>query len=359
MSYVSNPIRFGSNSALAAPAYDDLYLPVYGGEVLTRYNEYLGATQGVKRKNIMTGNTARFPRLGGIGAERHAIGTKLLGLDSQQTEVTITLDERPLVSHFRLDDIDEAMSHFQNRAEIAMQAGQALAEAQDRYTLRLLIKASRATAASTYGGTASTFPGGGIDGAGTAKAVDMQNSAGASPTDDQIGNFLGALDDSIVRFDQLRVPFGMRQCYVDVAFWHGLRQFGSPRSAADLNNGRRPLFMDREGFYGPPAGAEQFGAGAVPPFASALPYNGIMINRTNLLPNGQDLSTDDEAKYQGDFTATRAIVCQQDAVAIVSKMDIQTESERDVSRQDFLFVTKMLSGGGTLRPEAAIEIIDN
>jgi hypothetical protein len=145
MAAVSNAIRFGSNQALAAPAYDDLYLPVFGGEVLKRYDEYLTATKFLQRRTITSGNTARFPRLGGIGAERHAVGTKLLGLDAEQTQISITLDERPLVSHFRLDDIDEAMAHFEVRSEMARQAGLALAEADDQYSLRLLINASRET----------------------------------------------------------------------------------------------------------------------------------------------------------------------------------------------------------------------
>ena len=345
MSANSNPIRFGSNSALGVPAYDDLYLPVFGGEVLTRFNEYVYISQMVKRANIASGNTARFPRLGGIGAERHGVGTKLLGLDSEQTELTITLDERPLVSHFRLDDIDQMMSHFETRSEMAAQAAQALAEAQDRYTLRLLINASRATPASTFGGTGSNFPGGGTDGAGTARAIDFQPTAGTRPTDDQIGAFLTGLDLNIERWDQLRVPFVGRNCVVDVPAWHGIRQFGSPRGATDLNNGRTPLFMENEGKYGPSGGQEQFGPGAVPMFPSAISYNGISISRTNLLPNNQDLSSDDEAKYQGDFTLTRGICWQTDAVALVMKMDIMTEMERDISRQDFLFVAKMLSGG--------------
>ena len=79
---VSNPIRFTSNAALASPSVGDLYLPVFGGEVLTRYAEYLGITQMVRKQSIISGNTATFPRLGGIGAERHAVGTQLLGLDA-------------------------------------------------------------------------------------------------------------------------------------------------------------------------------------------------------------------------------------------------------------------------------------
>jgi hypothetical protein len=354
---VSNPIRFGSNSALAAPTYDDLYLPIFGGEVLTRFNEYLSASASVKRQTIMTGNTAVFPRLGGIGAERHAVGSKLLGLPGQQSEITITLDERPLVSHFRLDDIDRAMSHFEIRSEMAAQAAQALAESQDRYTLRLLINASRKTPTALYGGSASTFPGGGIDGAGTALSLSLQ-AAGARPTDDQIGTFLDGLDQIVERWDQLRVPFQGRKAFVDVPHWHGIRQFGSPRSASDLDAGRRPLFLANDGVYGSGAGQEQF-RNAVRDFNAAIDYNDIMITRTNLMPNGSDLSDDDEAKYQGNFTATRAIVFQQEAVALAVKMGVMTEAERDVSRQDWLFVAKMLSGGGTLRAECAVEITDS
>lgn len=354
---VSNPVRIGSNSALAAPAYDDLFLPIYGGEVLARFNEYLGVTARVKRKSIPTGNTAKFIRTGGIGAERHAVGTKLLGLDSEQTELTITLDERPLVSHFRLDDIDEAMAHYERRSELAMQAGQALAEAQDRYTFRLLINTSRKTSTAMYGGAESSFPGGGIDGAGTAKAVSLQ-AAGATPTADQIGTFLSALDAIIVRWDQLRVPFNERNVYIEVPHWHGIRQFGSPRSAANLAAGYTPLFMASDGTYGSQANPGQFIPQMVD-FNTPLHYNGLNIWRTNLLPIGQDLSDDDETKYQGDFTATRGIAFQGDATGIAVKMAVMTESARDISRQDHLFVTKMLSGGGALRPECAVEITDS
>jgi hypothetical protein len=38
-------------------------------------------------------------------------------------------------------------------------------------------------------------------------------------------------------------------------------------------------------------------------------------------------------------------------------LNVMSEAERDVSRQDYLFVTKMLGGGGTLRPEAAVELL--
>jgi len=360
---ISNPIRFTQNAALASPAVGDLYLPVFGGEVLTRYAEYLGITNMVRKQSITSGNTATFPRLGGIGAERHAAGTQLLGLDAESTELSITLDDRPLVSHFRIDDVDAMLSHFETRSHWARETGQALAEAQDQYTLRLLINASRETPTTLYGGSASSFPGGGIDGAGTAETQTLWATAGATPTNDQLGEFLTALDNIQVRWDQVRVPFGGRNVMTEVPAWHAMRRFGSPRSNTDLTNGITPLFQSTDGKYGAAGNASVSSEqrGDSPDFQEKLLWAGMEIWRSNLTANvfGQDLSADDEAKYQGNFTATRGIAWQTDACAVVEKMAISNEMFRDVSRQDNLFVSKMLSGGGTLRAEAAVEIIDD
>ncbi len=355
MAAVSNSLVFGRNEALASPAYDDLYLDVFGGEVLKRYDEYITATRHVGRRNITSGNTAKFPRLGGIGAERHARGTKLLGLDAEQTEITLTLDERPLVSHFRIDDIDEAMAQFEVRSEMARQAGEALAEAQDRYTLRLLVNASRKTATAMYGGSASVFPGGGYDLAGTAYTSASFRTAIPEAIDEaDIGAHLTALDAISIKFDERRVPFQNRNLVLDVKMWHALKNWGSPRTAADLNNGQRGMFMSQEGPYGQNPNPGQFES-AIPDFNTPLVFDGYSIWRSNLTPIGQNLAADDETKYQGDFTDTRGVCYQGEAVAIVTLLNIMTEAERDVSRQDFLFVAKMLSGGGTVRPENVIE----
>jgi hypothetical protein len=357
MAAVSNTLVFGRNEALAAPAYDDLYLPVFGGEVLKRYDEYITATRHVAQRTITSGNTARFPRLGGIGAERHARGTKLLGLDAEQTEIEITLDQRPLVSHFRLDDIDQAMAHFEVRSEMARQAGEALAEAQDRYTLRLLVNASRETETTMYGGTASVFPGGGYDLAGTAYTSSSFRTTIPEAIDEaDIAAHLTALDAISIKFDERRVPFANRNLVLDVKMWHSLKNWGSPRSATDLNNARTPLFMASDGTYGSAQGGPGQFESQIPDFNRPLVFDGYSIWRSNLTPIGQNLSSDDEAKYQGDFSATRGVVYQGDAVGVVTLLNIMTEAERDVSRQDFLFVTKMLSGGGTVRPENVIEL---
>ncbi len=345
---VSNPIRLGADSKLASPSFDDLLLPVFGGEVLMRYNEAIVATNMVRRRNITSGNTARFPRLGGISAERHSVGSKLLGLDSERTEIVITLDERPLVSHFRTDDIDEMLSHFESRSEMSAQSGEALAEAQERFTMRLLINA-----ATTAAPPNTNFPGGGqLQTGAPATDSDLPATPTGAYGEAGVGAILNWMDDVAVAWDINRIPFPVRNVMIVPTAWHEMKNFGSPRSATDLNNGRTPLFQAADGTYGSNANPGQF-ITQMPDFNTPLQYNGFNIWRSNLTPFGQDLSQDDEVKYQGDFSLNRALAWQQDAIGILTLMDVMTESERDVSRQDFLFVTKMLSGGGTLRPEAA------
>lgn len=362
---MTNALRFTQNAALASPSVGDLYLPVFGGQVLTRYSEYLGITAMVRKQQIQSGNTATFPRLGGIGAERHAANTQLLGLSAESTELSIGLDDRPLVSHFVIDDVDEMLSHFETRSHWARETGQALAEAQDQYTLRLLINASRETPTTLYGGANSAFPGGGIDGTGAdldlAFSAAVASSATGRPDNDDIGLLLDAIDQIQERWDDVRVPFGERNMIVAVPMWHGIRQFGSPRSATDLNNGMTPLFMANDGTYGASANQQQFPSQS-PDFAQSIDYNGVKIWRSNIAGNqvfGQNLTDDDEARYQGDFSTVRAVCWQSDAAAVVEKMAITTETDRQVDYQNWLFVSKMLTGGGTLRPECAVVISDD
>lgn len=358
MALNSNPALIGSNTMLAAPSFSDLYLPVFGGEVLKRYNEYLTASKFIRRKTITSGNTAKFPRMAGLGAERHARGSKLLGLDTDQTQLSIMLDERPLVSHFRLDDIDQAMLYFDTRSELSMQAGQALAEAQDSFILRLLINASRATKASMYGGSASVFPGGGFDLEGAAFTSTAFPALFDGDWDnDAVGAFLAGLNSITIKFDQRRVPFQQRHVIVGIKLWHALRMFGVPLSNADLSGIHVPPLFGASGQFGWYGQQPNQGilVNQMPDFNSPLIFNGWMIWRSNLVPFGQNITTD-ELKYQGDFTNTRAIAFQMEAAAMVTLLNITTEQERDVSRQDWLFVVKMLTGGGTLRPECAVEM---
>jgi len=347
----SSPIRFGKDFTQASPTTSDLWLPVYGGEVLSAFEEMTVSKDIARMMSMSSGQSMEFPQIHKMSAERHAAGTELLGTDIETGKRTIAVDDRPLVAHFDLDDVDLAMSHFDTRSEIAMQAGRALARELDKNVLQLAVNASR-TGADAGG---SSFNGGGykadptdaLDGTAWTSSAALPSSATAAWTKDQALVLLEALEDIVVAWDQRDVPQEERFCVVPTDAWHRLRNIGLP--AAISTNVNTTVGYDPFGKGAVPANAD-------PSRAEALEYLGVKIVRSNFLPNGSNIATG-EAKYQGDFSDTRAIAIQKQAVGVLTLMGVQTETDRDVRRQSDFFVTKMLYGGGTLRPECAVEIL--
>jgi hypothetical protein len=340
----ANPVRLGANAMLAAPTPSDLWLAVYGGEVLTWFDELNISSMFVRRKTIFSGSTAEFPLLHQFEAERHAIGTEMLGQDMPRGLRTLSLDDRPLVVPYEVDDIDRMLAHFDDRAEMAKQAGSALARKMDKFNFRLLLNAAR-TSADAAG---SPFPGGGIDQDGGAVTSSSFPST-ATGAWDRAGviAFLEALETVEIEWAERDYPEEGRNVAVPFKLWWKLRNLGMPRAGDDIT--LRDWSM---GVQQVAAGAPQYSAPQRR--ANALSFNGLPIWGSNHLPNGQNITTD-EPKYRGDFTATRAVMGQEQAVGHLTLLDVVTETDRDVRRGVDFFVTKVLTGGGTLRPEVAIE----
>lgn len=353
----SNPIRTGLDyTTNAAPTTTNaLWLPVYGGEVLAAFEEMTVARNIVRSMSISSGYRMQFPMIHKMEAERHLAGTELLGNATTTGQRFIELDERPLVAHFDLDDVDQAMAHFETRSEIAKQAGRAIARELDKNILQLTINASREPAdAGTSpfnGGGYKADPAVGLDGTAYTSAA-LPTSATAAWTKNQAGQILHAIEDIVVAWDQRDVPQEERYCVVPTDCWHRLRNIGLP------NTGQFGTSSSTTVGYNP------FDSGQLPTGVpgeadasrvASLNYLGVQIVRSNFLPNGSNITTG-EAKYRGNFTATRAVCVQKQAVGLLTLMGVQTETDRDVRRQTDFFVTKMLYGGGTLRPECAVEI---
>lgn len=344
-SVTANPIRLGANAMLAAPSPSDLWLPVFGGEVLTWFEEMNISMMFVRRKTIMSGSTSEFPLLHQFQAERHAIGTEMLGQDMPRGVRTLSLDDRPLVVPYEVDDIDRMLAHFDDRQELAEQAGKALARKMDKFNFRLILNAAR-TSADAAG---SPFPGGGIDQDGGA-LTDAAFPAAAQGDWDRASviAFLEALEQVEIEWAENDYPEEGRNVACPFKLWWKLRNLGMPRAGDDVT------LRDWSGTLNQQvAGAPQIQQSQRRAFA--LSFNGLPIWGTNHLPNGQNITTD-EAKYQGDFTKTRAIMSQQQAVGHLTLLDVVTETDRDVRRGVDFFVSKILTGGGSLRPEVAIEI---
>lgn len=339
----ANPIRLGANSMLVNPTPSDLWLPVFGGEVLTWFEELNISSMFVRTKTIMSGSTTEFPLLHQFEAERHAIGTELLGQDMPRGVRRIELDDRPLAVPYEVDDIDRMLAHFDDRQELAQAAGRALARQMDKFNFRLLINASRTRADGN-----SPFPGGGYDRDGTAYTSSAFPTTATGDWDRAaVVAFLVGLEAIQIYWAEHDIPENDRNVAVPFKLWFKLKNLGLPR--ADTEVPGATMFFGNSPVN--PSIPMSQGISRMAP----LSFNGLPIWGTNHLPNGQNI-TIDEAKYQGDFTNTRAVMGQKEAVGHLTLLDVVTETERTVRKGVDFFVTKVLTGGGTLRPEASVEI---
>lgn len=337
----TNLIRFGSNFANASPAPSDMWLPVYGGEVLAAFEEYNQFLDKVNYKTMTSGTTMKFPATWKIGSEYHEAGTELLGLDVETKEYSISLDDRPLVAHFEVDDIDVAMSHFDIRGELAAETGRELARQMDRKIAALLINAARTT---TDSGT-NSFPIGGNTYYGAAADFDESNW-GLEQNGAQLVEAIGAICQAM---DEKDVPTSDRCAVVNVPLYYALRKLGLPYFSGSVQN------LDKQALWG----RNDTGA-AGPRIQDGQGYNapidvlGVPVYCSNHIPSTE--ITTGPSKYRGDFRKTGGVVFQKNAIAVLQLMGIQSEKFRDVRRQSDFMVSKMLMGGGALRPYCAFEI---
>jgi hypothetical protein len=341
----TNLIRFGTNTALAAASQTpaDMWLPVYGGEVLTAFQEYNQFLDKVNYKTMTAGTTMKFPATWKIGSEYHEAGTELLGLDVETKEYSISLDDRPLVAHFEVDDIDTAMSHFDVRNELASETGRELARQMDRKIAALLINAARVTADT---GT-NSFPIGGKDKVAANADLDETNWG----SEQTAGTFIEVLTAICRQMDKYDIPVSDRCAVVNVDLYYGLRTLGLPYWNSGIQNvsgggsalwGRNdtgaagPKIQDNQGYQLP------------------IDILGVPVYCSNHIPSSN--ITTGPSKYRGDFSKTGGVVFHKSAIAVLQMMGVQTEKFRDVRRQSDFMVSKMLMGGGALRPYAAYEI---
>ena len=347
--YSSSIPFISSNSSVSSPALGDMWLPVFGGEILTRFNEYLTMADKVRSATISEGTTAHFPSLGKMDSEIHERGDVLLGMPSEQTERTITLEDRPVVSHFETDDIEKMLTYYEGRMELATEVGRALARQWDAKVAMLIAQASMEGQA-TNSAARDSFPGGGLDGNGGAIiAADTANA-------DEAGALaiLDACQQAAVRWDEVYAPLEDRFAAVTPAMWYALKNLGVPStsvgdSKAYFGDSR---FSSTAGQIDPKAAS-----GATTAANDFLIHNGVKIFRSINIPSTQRSSdTDIDAKYRDDYRNTTALLFQKQAVGAVTKMGVATESFRDVRRQSDFFVGKVFTGGGTLRPQCAMRV---
>jgi len=315
----SNPARFGYGQSVS----DDrnLFLKVFGGEVLTAFTEQVTTMDKHSVRTITSGRSVQFPRTWKATAEYHTPGQEMLGNDIDTSEVTVTVDGF-LVAHTAISDIDSLMSHFDVRAPYAQELGQSIARAFDKNVFRSVVLAARTAADGPFPAgnvitDAALTNTGAIDGEAWVEAIRTAN---------------------IALFEK-NVPEVMpRYCAVNK------RTFDAIKYARDGNGNY--LILDRQ----------LGGTGSVAQRTEMLNVDGVMVYPTNLLPTANETSdTSVWAKYRANYSTTTGCLWTPMAVGTVKLADLGMETERDVRRKEDFMVASMLAGSGTLRAETAVE----
>jgi len=339
---VSNTLRFLRNTANATPTVTDMLLPVFGGEVITAFEEANQFLPLVNYKTMTSGKDMKFPAVWKIGSEYHEAGTELLGMDVDTKEFTISLDDRPLVSHFEVDDIDVSLAHFDIRSELALECGREMARQMDRKVACLLLNAAAASADS-----GNAFPGGG-DSLSTWEANADFTSNFNSEQDGAA--LVEAIGDIAQAMDEKDVPVTERACVVKVSLYYALRKLGLPYYDAAVKNASAGGIWGRTdlGTTGPGINAQQG-------YNTPIDVLGVPVYASNHLPTAT-ISTGPAKYHVADGAKVGGVMFHKSAIGVCQLAGITTESFRDVRRQSDFMLAKLFMGGGTLRPYAAYRI---
>lgn len=280
-----------STPAASGTQNPDYWLPVWSGEVLHAYDQYNVFEPMVVTETIESGTTKRFPITGVVGHKGiWEAGEELVGDSGISTPgwFDISLDQRPMAAYFELDDIHLMLTQWDYRAELARQAGLALANVRDKQIACMIAQGAFAPARNPFGSSLAGMNNDNYDASKfrfTPNAVfNHLGNRGTSVNDTQRTNaalaLLQRLEMYMVNLQESDVPAGEVYCAVTPAAFHDIRALGIARDATGLVGGAgRPFFGGVSEAGGLGAGLNQGMFG----ITDMLEYMGVKIIKSNHL----------------------------------------------------------------------------
>jgi hypothetical protein len=295
-----------------------LMLKVYAGEVLTAFEQASVTQDKHVIRSLSSGISAQFPLVWKTAATEYAYingsgntgttGIELDGTIIHKNEKVISIDGLLIADHF-VNNLDEAMSHFEVRSIYAKEAGIALGTQWDQNVLQQGVLGARSSTLITSGNGGSVL---------------TNASYGTS------GSTLGSgLFDAAEQLDENNVPENDRYMYVRPAQYYLMAE------TTDLINrdwGGRGVYAEGE----------------------VMKVAGIHIVKTNNLPI-TNISSSQVTTHDGDFSTTKALVMHKSAVATVKLLNLAVETEYQIKNQGWIIVAKYAMGHGFIRPEGCVE----
>jgi len=295
-----------------------LFLKVYAGEVLTAFEQASVTMDKHVIRSISSGISAQFPLVWKTAATEYAYingsgdtgttGIELDGTIIHKNEKVISIDGLLIADHF-VNNLDEAMSHFEVRSIYAKEAGIALGTQWDQNVLQQ----------GVLGARSATLVSGGNGG-----SVLTNASYGTS------GATLGSgLFDAAEQLDENNVPESDRYMFVRPAQYYLMAE------TTDLINrdwGGRGVYAEGE----------------------VMKVAGVHIVKTNNLPIS-NISSSQVTTHDGNFSTTKALVMHKSSVATVKLLNLAVETEYSIKNQGWIIVAKYAMGHGFIRPEGCVE----
>ena len=343
-----------------------LFLKVFSGEVLRAYERQIKIAPLITGRTITSGKSAQFPTTGVAAARYFTPGDNIFDAGSasgqsgdsndylseiKQSERIIYVDEL-LTSACFIDDLDEAMSHYDYRSIFARELGNALARHQDNYALYTLI-ASGFDVNDVTGEVTPTAANASIE-----DADFLTNAASA----------LNTIYDAASVLDQKDVPKEDRYVLLNPDGYYNLLKAGVFSVAASGGDDARMIFDGGGNDY---VGGQMLTVAGMPVIVTNA--NGLMgANLTDSKggDSGQEKDGSRNLATAGNAptgatggtpvtnTSVAAVVFHKSAAGMVKLKDITMESEYIIERQGTLMVAKLATGMGALRNDAVQLITD-
>jgi len=341
MAYLATtPSRLGQDSL--AGDTDALFLKVFGGEIITVFDEVNVMLPTTTVRTITSGKSAQFPAVGTATATYHTPGQDILTEDGAtpdylskvaKGEIVIVINDLLLSTVF-IDALDEAKNHYDIRGEYSKQMARALSAEADKTLIYHGLIGARVT-----GGTADRF--GGSTYLGLTHDLDVASAALVTSAKLINGAFAAA-----EYFDTKDVPSDDRYIVMTPDAYYKLIATDGTAGGLILN---RDFGNDGNG---------SMSGGTVGTIA------GMKILKSNHIPAADVVvAGGDNSTLSGtlDFTGTNAknpvaLCYHKSAIGTVKLRDLKVEAERRIERQGHLIVAGYAMGHEVLRNEALVEL---
>ena len=310
-----------------------MFLKLFAGEVLTAFEERNIMLPLTRQKTISNGKSSQFPVTGTAQADYFTPGADIL-VDGNNTseylsnikvaEKIIKIDDL-LISSVFINDLDEAMSHYNYRGPFTVELGRALANKLDKNIIKMVYKAG-----STTGLTDPLMNGMGN--------VDLGADSTASITS---GNLVDAFYSVAQKMDEGDISPEGRWAVLEPELYYRLIQDG----------GTGGVVINRDFTGGGANGSIQSG--------TVMEVAGVRVYKSNHIKDVRaegNVTTDLDGEnndYKADFSLMGGIFGNEECVGTLKLKDISMEQEYLINRQGDLVVAKMAMGHGVLRANCA------